>query len=193
MTADGYPFADGDRLEDRNTYFYTPYGGQEFLDAWRIQRGKVLEVLSDPTEPVCDVVHDFLETGSVKTAALLDGLYSALIRGEAETSVLKEWLYKVVRKFETTKRIHPDYDAQFLALDRTAYHDLSLYVRLAEVFEAAYENTKVLIFLNALLKCVDTLCSIKDRLSGEDQSRLAWLIGRENDHIDGLTGTLAIR
>ena len=33
-----YPYAVGDRLEDRNTYFYTPFCGREFLTAWRRHR-----------------------------------------------------------------------------------------------------------------------------------------------------------
>jgi methionyl-tRNA formyltransferase len=33
-----YPYASGDLLEKRNTYFYTPYAGADFLLAWRLQR-----------------------------------------------------------------------------------------------------------------------------------------------------------
>ena len=29
-----YPYADGNRLADRNTYFYTRFDGVDFLDAW---------------------------------------------------------------------------------------------------------------------------------------------------------------
>ena len=33
-----YPYVSGDLLEKRNTYFYTPYAGADFLRAWRLQR-----------------------------------------------------------------------------------------------------------------------------------------------------------
>ncbi len=37
-----YPYARGDLLHERNTYYYTPYHGRQFLDAWRAARNDVL-------------------------------------------------------------------------------------------------------------------------------------------------------
>ena len=187
-----YSFADGDRLESRNTYFYTPYGGMEFLDAWWRQRKEALVDLPQPASP--EVAAGGLpQSGQVNTKALLDGVLSALSRDEAETPAIRGWLGHLVKKFEVTKRIHSGYDAQFRALDRAAYRGLDLYPRLAGVFEAAYGVTQDLVYLNALLKCVDTLCSVQDLLGEDGRARLAWLIGREGAHIEALTEKVARR
>ena len=61
------------------------------------------------------------------------------------------------------------------------------------VFEAAYGVTQDLVYLNALLKCVDTLCSVQDLLGEDGRARLAWLIGREGAHIEALTEKVARR
>ena len=45
MTPVIYPYASGDLLEDRHTYFYSEYAGRPFLDSWRTQRGGLLEKL----------------------------------------------------------------------------------------------------------------------------------------------------
>lgn len=189
----GYPFADGDRLEDRNTYFYVPYGGKDFMAAWRRQRDTALADLPEPADPEIGGGEKVPEAGPVTTTDLLEALHGALAGGRAGDTAVQGWLEKLVKKFEVTKHIHPEYDAAFRALDRNAYGDLSLYVRLVEVFEAAFAQSRDLIFLNLLLKCLDSLCSVKDRLSEEEQARLARLIGCEDGHVRTLQEAVSSR
>lgn len=193
MSESLYPFADGDRLEDRNTYFYTPYGGIAFLDAWRRRRKEALAGLPAATPPPIGRGERLPEPGPVETAALLDGLFAALESKGAETPAVRHWLDELVKKFEVTKRMHVAYDARFQAVDRGRYRDFGLYVRLAEVLEAAYAGTGDLVFLNAMLKCIDTLSSACGRLATDDGARLAWLIERERLHVDALEGAIRSR
>jgi hypothetical protein len=193
MPTNAYPFADGNRLEDRNTYFYVPYRENAFLEAWRQQRDGVLATLPSPVAPKPSGGEDVSGVGSANTEALLDYVYEALSRELQKEPEIKDWLGKLVKKFEVTKRIHTGYDDQFRALDRNAYKALGLYVRLAGVFEMAHTRKKDLITLNAFLKCLDTLCSLKEQLSEEQQALLAWLIEREGAHVNDLAETLADR
>lgn len=191
MTAGNYSFADGDRLEDRNTYFYTPFGGEAFLEAWRNQRENALAALPQPSAPEGPLGGELPRTPPVNTETLLKGLLGALAQDKAETPAVRDWLQKLVKKFEVNKRIHPEYDVQFRAVDRTAHSDLRLYILLAEVFELAHRRTKDLTFLNAFLKCLDTLCSVKERLPEQSRARLAWLIRQEGGHVRALADTLS--
>ena len=188
---DAYPFADGDRLEDRNTYFYVPFGGEDFLAALREQRNAALTTLPEPAETEKISGHAVPEPGPVNTADLLGALEGALAAGRAENPIVQVWLKKLVKKFEVTKRIHASYDTCFRAVDKKDFGDLGLYVRLAGVFEAAFRQTRNLVFLNALLKGLDSLCSVKDRLTSQQQATLAHLIGREESHVAALRGGLS--
>ncbi len=38
MSREDYIYSQGNRLEDRNTYFYTQFQGEKFLHAWRAAR-----------------------------------------------------------------------------------------------------------------------------------------------------------
>lgn len=179
-----YPFCDNDCLENRNTYFYSLYQGDTFLTVWENQRSVVLLTLPSPIPPNTDVISKFQEGKSVNTLLLLNFLLAVISRGEGDEPKVTKWLDKLVKKFETVKRIHPHYDARFRAVDQEDYRVYPLYIRLAQVFEAAYNNTQDIIYLNVLLKCNDTLCSIEKFLSADEKGELAWLIQRERNHID---------
>ena len=183
-----YPYADGDRLDERNTYFYTPVSGRPFLDAWIAQRDGVLASLPPPAPDIPDGVAPVPPSadGNQHTRTLLEFVIQQLLNGAAEAAETKIWLDRLVAKFEVTKRIHPDYDAEFRALEPDHYRDLSLYVKLARIFELAYAATQNIVYLNALLKVIDTLSSVKAQLPNDLRATLAWLIVREKQHVIAL-------
>lgn len=188
MTTDHdlYPYASGSLLVDRNTYFYTKYGGPAFLDAWRRQRSATLAILPDSgPAPSGNARSNIGRDSAVETVDLLEHLF-ANMKGDSRKVEVGEWLARLVKKFETTKRIHEAYDERFRAVDRGRFGDRGLYVRLAEVFEAAYATHGDLQYLNVLFKCIDTLCSFADRLDEGQGARLAALIGRELFHVENL-------
>ena len=170
---DLYPYADGNLIEEPNTYFYSAYEGLAFFEAWRQSREAVRRILPNagaPSRPrnvdgTSDMTSDLLE------------------RAIAGDETLRE---AVVRKFEITKRIHARYDKAFRAVDKSMRRDLSLYVRAADLFEASYDARNSLRHLNVYLKCLDTLCAHADELSDALGARLSWHIGRERSHIETL-------
>ena len=128
----------------------------------------------------------------VETDALLENLFAALAQGRIEDALVHERLDQLVKKFEVTKRIHRAYGSSFRAQDAADHKDPARYLRLAEVFEAAYAAKGGLPYLNALLKSMDTLSTLAGQLSEIEQSRLAWLAGRERLHVRAVAETMKV-
>jgi methionyl-tRNA formyltransferase len=172
-----YPYARGDRLVERNDYSYAAFGGEAFLSAWRAERARAAAGLADcgTAATAAPPVRD----GG--TAALLERLHRELRTGSPSPA-----FHALVQRFEVTKRLHRAYDGRWRAEDRTLFHDLGLYLRFAELLDEAYRATGELPYLSTLLKCVDTLCAVRRRLTPPDQARLARLIAAERRHVENL-------
>ena len=105
-----YPFTAGNRLEDRNTYFYTPFNGQEFVNAWMDNRERTLAALEVEPEIIDFMPHGSLSDISfpVNTSTLMSVLMNALVeKNDLET--LYAIINKLLQRFEVTKRIHSSY------------------------------------------------------------------------------------
>ena len=177
-----YPYADGPLLEERNTYFYSEFGGEAFLRAWAETRD--WSTAATPVPPPAALSRKLPEPDTpVDTAALLDGLYAAVANSQATAPACRHWLDLLVKKFEVTKRVHARYDGQFRTTSPGQHSDFGLYLRAAEVFDAAYAATGRLPFLNALLKILDTLNAYRAELDDALTGRLAWLCVREREHV----------
>jgi hypothetical protein len=179
-----YPYAKGALLDDRNTYFYSTYGGSDFLQAWASDRDNALTITASP--PPGDAIEVPDLGRPVLTATLLESLINAMANNTPPNARARAWLSKLVQKFEVTKRVHEAYDDNFKAVERKNHRDLALYLRLAEVFEQAFSTTNMLPYLNALLKVLDTLCALRVGLSKSDRARLSNLIVRERTHVIAL-------
>lgn len=181
MTAKSYPYAQGDLLSKPNTYFYAEYGGREFIDAWKAVRAKLAGKAVDP--PNGRDERAALTGDRVETDLLLDHMYTAIRNDLMREPEIFRWLAQLVKKFEVTKRIHRAYGPGFRAVDPQDHQDAPRYLRLAEVFDAAYGAGGDLPFLNALLKVMDTLSTLADQLNENEKARLARLVGNEKRHV----------
>ena len=112
----------------------------------------------------------------------MDGVRRELWADSIFLEEYKTW----IKKFEVTKRLFREYDENFRAIDKTAYHDLALYLRFAEIMEAAYRMIEDLSALNALLKIMDTLIAYRVQLTQTQGCRLAWLVDAEAVHVEAL-------
>ena len=188
-----YPYATRAILSNPKRYSRSPYNGLDFLSAWKADRGAAKDSLPPPETPPPpsgsnqQSVNDF-----IKTRRLLEDLFATVTFAPEPPDEAFEKIDALVKKFEVTKRVHEAYTANFLAIDKEAHRDLSLYLQLAEVVEAAHSRTGALPYLNVLLKIMDTLCALHTKLSDSEQSRLAWLIDREDDHVRTLADPLGI-
>jgi hypothetical protein len=168
-----YPYATGDLIETPNTYFYSEYNGYAFVTAWRDSRNQVLGRLPKAVAPLPPQAAD-------PDSRLSVDLLERALAGDGE---IRE---AFVKRFEIHKRIHDGYSEAFRALDRSARGSLPLYFRAADLFAAIYQDSTTLRHLNVYLKCLDTLCSLSDRLDGELSARLAWHLRQEQGYIEAL-------
>ncbi len=199
-----YPYATGDLLRKPNTYFYTNYIGVQFLKHWRDERNRVQKCLNNNNSTgggssmqvgsLAEISQSYEEQNVIDTRILLKSLIRELQGGASPDTDdrLNQWLLRLVRKFETTKRIHEVYKENFLAADKTKYDNIDLYLLLAEVVSLAYDAGRSLIFLNVYLKIIDTLCSQSERLSTLQQGLLSSLIEAEFRYISNLKTKLEI-
>jgi len=190
MNKIAYPYSSSDKIEDRNTYFYSSYGGQAFLDAYFEMRLSVLgEQQARKAKFTGSKVPLGVTVNGVDTKALLRSLTGMLYENCMNP---KSWelVAKLIQRFEVSKRIYPEYDVNWRPLDSSAYTSLNLYLDFATLMEAAYGCRAGLPELNALLKVVDSLISVRHLLTPEQKGQLAWLIQKEFEFVMALQGTL---
>ena len=121
-----YIYADGDLIEQPNSYFYSPYHGRDFIAAWRQSRLTIRQQAPPavPPPPVRPA-----DPASRKSVDLLE----RALGGEGEL------MEAFVKKFEIHKRVHDGYDPAFRALDKSARRAMPLYLRAADLFAATYK------------------------------------------------------
>ena len=178
-----YDYASGDLLEDRNTYFYSRFQGQEFLSAWRRQRDAVLTEKSDFSG-------EGKHAATTPTDQLLETIWRELSVRASSADTMR-MLGHLLQRFEATKRLHGEYSASWRPTDARDYRVMERYVRFAEILELAYSSSAALPHLNALLKCLDTLTALHVRLDAGQKKRLRELIVRERNHVEQLALRIA--
>jgi hypothetical protein len=173
-----YPYSEGNKLENKNTYFYTSYSGKPFLDAWKSDRSKAIAgmesalVIPAP-EPVAE--NDFSGYGVLER-----------ILKQIESSEESRMLLLLIKRFEVTKRIYLRYKPDLRPVDSSEFRDLSLYLRWAEILGLAYEKFGHLFYLNAFIKVLDTLISVREDILAEGHGRFARCIMLEVKVVENL-------
>jgi len=195
----GYVFASGDLISNPNTYFYTPYEGVNFFNDWKDSRKHAVSENIAPQPPIesgvalpLEVLQERLCQGTVGASHVLDSLYEWISnKNEGDESGVN-LINQLVKGFEVTKRIYGSYCGQLRPLDKEKFNEPVLYVRVAEVFEAAYNLFGTIQYLNVLIKVIDTLCAISNKLNTVEQARLRLLIIKEKKHIDSLATSVGV-
>jgi methionyl-tRNA formyltransferase len=184
----GYAYASGDLLEQRNTYFYSAYRGEAFLDAWRQQRhGAETDLAADGAAS-----NDSAASGEpTPTDLLLESIHRELSTNGKLTQNMN--LDCLVQRFEVSKRLHGEYDARWRPVDAADYRSFDRYLRFAEILHLAYGCTARLTYLNVMLKVVDTLTAMRHLLTAHHQTRLKKIIAYEQKHIDDLSAQVRAR
>lgn len=184
-----YPYASGDLLEQRNTYFYSAYQGRAFLEAWRQQRADALREVSDSLCAATTDQGDGCPTARA-TDTLLESIHRQLAAPTAPLPGRIPALDRLVQRFEVSKRLHGEYDENWRPTDSADYRSLERYVRFAEILDMAHQRGGALTYLNALLKIVDTLTALRTTLSRQQRMRLGRVIVHEREHVERLAARL---
>jgi hypothetical protein len=180
-----YPYDEGDRLEQRNTYFFSAFHGHDFLAEWTTRRDRAIaegKAVSFQVEQPAT---------SKQADRWLADLHTAFNSGHAMDEH-RQLLAKLIQRFEVSKRLHGHYSDAFRPTDANDYHELPRYLSFAEVLVAAYKLDKQLQVLNALLKCVDTLCALREQLAPSCRTRLSEVIHAEGMYVRELSQSLGI-
>jgi hypothetical protein len=182
-----YSYCVGDRLEERNTYFYAS-ADRGTYDAWRASRDQVLTTSDDgPVEEDPRPATGGLPLpglgSAVDTRLLLAALAAPAPAHEAARR--RAWTAFLVQRFEVSKRVHRAYGPDGRPADTADYRELPLYVALGEVL-AREAAEGFLPALNALLKLTDTLVAVRARLGPHERRRLCALIRAERRMVESL-------
>lgn len=180
-----YPYASCDRFAEPHTYFYTPFQGREFLDAWRASRDAALAEL--PAPAAATVARSVVPPGPPWPCVdLLNGILCALEGGSAqERDAVLPKLARLTRRYEVSKRLHEAYTERWTPQGEVLTPEAHL--AFAEALAAAYKNSHALTYLNALLKILDQLLSVRARLPETAQARLARLVRLERGLVEALS------
>jgi methionyl-tRNA formyltransferase len=195
MSSVEYIYSQGNRLEDRNTYFYTRFLGEGFINAWREAREHAAgDLLGNQDEAVETSSRQLSENSGTDTRTLLHRLMSEISSGEfsAETRL---WTDILRKRFEVSKRVYCSYASEYphKPIPGSNWLNLELYTGFSGLMDAAYALTGDIVYLNVLLKCNDTLVSVRHLLSPAGKEQLADLLRREEHHIERLLDTLEIK
>ena len=174
-----YPYSQGDRLEERNTYFYSQYHGMAFFPAWRASRQAALAQLPAAQAVQLPPAVESSNDDTLDTAELLTGL----LHTDAAAPGKRRLVERLLQRFEVSKRLHRRYDSAFKAMADSGYDNLDLYLQFAALCLHQAEQPGALPFLNGLLKVIDSLISIHSRLTPAQGAQLAWLIAAEQDWV----------
>lgn len=177
MTAPRYEYSRGDPLEKPLKYTYTAFQGAPFLEAWRAARAEIRDSLGayrPPQEAAGPVAPP--QGTIVETAPLLEFLADP----SGDIAGAQRWLGWMIQRFEVSKRVHSAYALSGGRVSGNGeFRDMNLYLRLAEVLTSKVQQRGHLPALNALLKCLDTLCSRHETLNVTQKAQLAWLLEAE--------------
>ena len=188
-----YSYTDGDKIASPNTYFYTEYNGQEFLNSYFGNRKSILRKMKDAVEPTFSENDIETDQSLIQTSIYLDYLYTSLQSQNHSRNVdIFAEINLILKKFEVSKRIYDFYLPEFKKSDDSDFKNLNNYLKLASVLSRSYEITKKLNYLNGMLKVIDTLISVFNEMSELEKKNLAWLIRMEIDHVGKLTSKLRI-
>lgn len=178
-----YRYAEGDLLQNPQTYRYAAYEGQAFVDAWRASRQQASDALPAPEAlPLTQTS----QADAQDTEALLKHLCRDLRRAPLhQVPQASYWLPRLVKKFEVSKRLHAGYalEAPHPALPGSSYLALGPYLLLAEAMVHGWRSEKAAWYLSALLKLNDTLITQIPRMPAPYSAHLAWLLENERQLI----------
>ncbi|MBL1320393.1 MAG: hypothetical protein COA63_004950 [Methylophaga sp.] len=130
-----------------------------------------------------------IQTISSSTDRLLEKIGNELFIDGSNNKAL-ELLNNLVQRFEVTKRLHDEYNDNWRPINTKEYNNLERYVKFVEVLDLAYTSTQSLPYLNALLKCMDTISALSQRLHSSQILRFRKLVLREKEHIEQLELTI---
>jgi hypothetical protein len=179
MDTINYPYAEGELLENPQSYSYSGYFAEAFIDAWLINRETQLSILPLSQAPL-------QSNGEALCCSDTMALLHAICEELRQPQVLvhsdsMDWLRRLLKKFEVTKRVYSAYelDTPHRPMAESVYTRLEIYIKLAECFILAFNKGAGFQYLNGFIKIQDSIISQLNKLSHTSKTNLTWLIQQE--------------
>ena len=174
-----YAYSDGDLLETPQTYRYSSFQGEAFVDAWRASRLAACAHLPAPALPARISRHRWLS--SVVLSSACAGPCGCSAGAGVSGPLTAYWLPRLLKKFEVSKRLYTGYEAAapHRPLPHGSYGSVPPYLLLAECMLHGWQASGAAYYLSGLLKLTDTLVSQQGRLDPDQGAYLAWLLTQE--------------
>lgn len=190
-----YPYSSGELLQTPQTYRYTPFQGEAFVEAWRTSRLSACRELPAAALPALSASNP---PSPIDSIALLSHLCLTLRAcapsAPAEDSLTSYWLPRLLKKFEVSKRLYASYDttAPHRPVAGSGFEQLQPYLLLAECLIRGWQAHPAGYFFSGLLKLNDTLVSQQARLDPRQGAYLAWILTEEQTMLTQLSKELGL-
>ena len=159
-----YEYTNKNLLEEKETYQYSKYYGEDFVDAFYKNRTDFLNSLKDTDIDLFQL--------NIKS-----NIYEFLKDFYENQNEIDKFM-KLLQKFEVTKRIFDNTDENFKRKEDANSDNLNLYILFSNCCYLVYKKIGHLSLINAILKCNDILVSQKD-FSSADTKMLKTAIENE--------------
>ena len=190
-----YPYANAEWILKPSRYEYSTFEAQPFFAAWGQARTQVCygypPVLQPPPP---ETVPLNLNAGSLESVHLLEWIWADCASSPRKlNSDAAFYLSRLVKKFETTMKIHGAYGDGFRAVNRADFGYTPSYVRFGEILASRYAVTQDLRMLNCLLKLMDVMSPMMTAADDWLRSRFSRLVVLERQAIVSLGQNLDLQ
>lgn len=175
-----YSYITSNNLENTQSYMYTSYGGESFLQAYLKSRS--LYIYRNIS--VSASLQKMVEESALQQDETFKELLALWNTPRWTEITCKEKVDQYVKRFEVRKRLFGAYDKTTKKpILETGYQETNRYLLLAAVVEKAYRTFGSLKYLSCLLKLDDTLLSLMSKLTQTQHLLACGLLACEVDHV----------
>lgn len=171
-----YKYITEDNLYNKQTYMYSEYGGIDFLKEYVFSRQQYL----DDHKDMKSISTEYEWEGDKSNDVICELLrIKQALKADTYNSTVMDLMNSYTKSFEVRKRVYEKYDNNWKPVGNKRFEDYEAYLLLAECLGLSYEHTKCLKYFSCMLKVVDTLLSIQDKLRDELKGILYLVIQKE--------------
>lgn len=162
-----YKYITEDNLENKQTYMYSEYGGEDFLEEYVKSRKDII------------INTNSLGRGAAHNAYTeLRYIWNDIRNAETIDVQTKDMIDMYVKAFEVRKRIYTGYDEAWKPC-RQEYREYGIYLLLGNILIRTYWMTGCIKYVSCLMKLTDSLISVAKMLKETEQYELAEILEKE--------------
>ncbi len=187
----GYQYVTTNPLENRQSYTYSQYHGQSFIDAWLAVRQRFIFLGSkidtyNRALIVAGLESDFCESLNAGSVIVTERVLEKLLNVPIDKAN-REYIDFFIQRFEVSKRLFDEYEITHTRPKSSgSYRNAENYLLLAEVLAQYFRVKNYLPALNAYLKILDSLTGLCNQLTELQKVRLSELVCSELQFVESV-------